>query len=180
MAKSRTEIVHLESFGGCERFAPSGDASAILKSSDPSGLLFKPVNRRNKYLFTARKRSLGQGYIFRSVCQEFCPRGGRGYPSMPCRSHWGMDPPGHAPPGKEVPPWQGSTPSGRKHPAWEGGTPLPARKHIPPARKHPLGKEAPTLGRRQPPNGYCCGRYASYWNAFLLKIFYQQINVNFC
>ena len=26
--------------------------------------------------FTARKRSLGQGNIFRSMCQEFCPRGG--------------------------------------------------------------------------------------------------------
>ena len=26
-------------------------------------------------LITARKRSLGQGNIFRSVCQEFCPRG---------------------------------------------------------------------------------------------------------
>ena len=25
---------------------------------------------------SARKRSLGQGNIFRSVCQEFCPRGG--------------------------------------------------------------------------------------------------------
>ena len=59
-------------------------------------------------IFTARKRSLGQGNIFRSVCQEFCPRGGGGggvlsqhalqvvsqhalqqvsrgcYPSMPC------------------------------------------------------------------------------------------------
>ena len=27
-------------------------------------------------LFTARKQSLGQGNIFRSVCQEFCSRGG--------------------------------------------------------------------------------------------------------
>ena len=26
-------------------------------------------------IFTARKRSLGQGNIFRSVCQEFCPQG---------------------------------------------------------------------------------------------------------
>ena len=56
-------------------------------------------------VFTAHKRSLGQGNIFRSVCQEFCPQWGevsqhalqlvsqhalqvsRGwYPSMPCRS----------------------------------------------------------------------------------------------
>ena len=27
-------------------------------------------------IFTARKRSLGQGNIFRSMCQEFYPRGG--------------------------------------------------------------------------------------------------------
>ena len=27
-------------------------------------------------IVTARKRSLGQGNIFRSVCQEFCPHGG--------------------------------------------------------------------------------------------------------
>ena len=26
-------------------------------------------------IFTLRKRSLGQGNIFRSVCQEFCPQG---------------------------------------------------------------------------------------------------------
>ena len=28
-------------------------------------------------IITAHKRSLGQGNIFRSVCQEFCPGGGR-------------------------------------------------------------------------------------------------------
>ena len=28
------------------------------------------------FFFTARKRSLGQGNIFSSMCQEFCPRGG--------------------------------------------------------------------------------------------------------
>ena len=30
----------------------------------------------NPKVFSARKRSLGQGNIFRSVCQEFCPQGG--------------------------------------------------------------------------------------------------------
>ena len=28
------------------------------------------------YIFTAHKRSLGQGNIFSNVCQEFCPPGG--------------------------------------------------------------------------------------------------------
>ena len=39
-------------------------------------------------IFTARKRSLGQGNIFRSVCQEFCPQGG-------CMV-WGVHGPGGA------------------------------------------------------------------------------------
>ena len=33
------------------------------------------VNRLLYCIITGRKRSLGQGYIFRSVCQEFCPQG---------------------------------------------------------------------------------------------------------
>ena len=36
-----------------------------------------PVSRiKSNALVTARKRSLGQGSIFRSVCQEFCSQGG--------------------------------------------------------------------------------------------------------
>ena len=31
-----------------------------------------------RHIFTACKRSLGQGNIFRSVCQEFCPSEGGG------------------------------------------------------------------------------------------------------
>ena len=46
-------------------------------------------------LITARKRSLGQGNSFRSVCQEFCPQGG--IPA--CLAYLGI--------GHMVPPWQG-------------------------------------------------------------------------
>ena len=59
-------------------------------------------------IITARKRSLGQGNIFTSVCQEFCSQGG-------CLVPGGV--------------WR------------------------PPLR-----------------DGYCCGWYASYWNAFLFYI----------
>ena len=41
-------------------------------------------------MFTARKRSLGQGNNFTSVCQEFCSHGGGCYPSMHCRWHPSM------------------------------------------------------------------------------------------
>ena len=37
-------------------------------------------------VITARKRTLGHGNIFRSVCQEFCPRGG-GLPQRMLRYH---------------------------------------------------------------------------------------------
>ena len=43
-------------------------------------------------IFTARKRSLGQCTIFRSVCQEFCPHGG-------CLLLRGLLPEGSAPRG---------------------------------------------------------------------------------
>ena len=47
------------------------------------------------FFITARKRSLGQGNIFRSVCQEFCPQWGRGSASV----HTGIPhPPEQAPP----------------------------------------------------------------------------------
>ena len=42
-------------------------------------------------VITAHKRSLGQGNIFRSVCQEFCPQGGCLLGGVP-----GGDPPGTA------------------------------------------------------------------------------------
>ena len=40
-----------------------------------SGLTYKLFSNFPA-IFTARKRSLGQGNIFRSVCQDFCPQGG--------------------------------------------------------------------------------------------------------
>ena len=90
----------------------------VLRSSS---IIFAIISSWPCVFFTARKRSLGQGSIFRSVCQEFCPRGrgvvsqhalqvvsqhalqvsGGWYPSMPCRSQahtqgrsWGVLPGG--------------------------------------------------------------------------------------
>ena len=36
----------------------------------------------------------------------------------------------------------------------------------------------PPRQTRPPPDGYCSGRYASYWNAFLLKIVFDVLNLN--
>ena len=57
-----------------------------------------PSSIHNYSIFTARKRSLGQGNIFIGVCQEFCSRGvvcfrGVSAPGWPCLLPGGMSAP---------------------------------------------------------------------------------------
>ena len=155
------------------------------------------------YITTASIRSLGQGNIFRSVCQEFCPQGGW-YPSMHCRWYLSMPcmSPGPHPRGKlrglawgvsrptprgevEVSSLGGvskPTPGGVSRPTPGGGSPGP----------HLGGSPGPHLGggvgipactEADPPlatDSYCCRQYASYWNAFLLpNNFSVDIGLNF-
>ena len=106
-------------------------------------------------------------------------QGGRWYPSMPCRF------PGPHPRGKfrglaggvsrstskgEV---QGSGWGGLQVHTWgrvsrptPGGSPGP---HPGGLQAHTQGGCIPACTEADPPNGYCCGRYASYWNAFLYR-----------
>ena len=110
-------------------------------------------------IFTARKRSLGQGNIFIGVCQEFCSRGGgclirRGVCSGgSCLLLGGCLLPGGV--------------------STEGGCLLlggvsAAGGVVCPWGVSALGNVCSQGGAWwRPPNGYCCGRYASYWNAFL-------------
>ena len=99
------------------------------------------------YRYLPPTTKLGQGNIFRSVCQEFCPWGGgvvvsqhalqvsRPTPREKLRGlAWGVSRP---------------TPRGVSRP-----TPGGVSQHAPRQTPHPA-------------DGYCCGRYASYWNAFL-------------
>ena len=81
-------------------------------------------------LITVRKRSLGQGNIFSSVCQEFCSQRGR----VPGQVH----------------PQAGTSP-------WAGTPPTPPTRYT-----HRAG----TCWEIRATSG----RYASYRNAFLLKI----------
>ena len=112
-------------------------------------------------IFTARKRSLGQGNIFIGVCQEFCSQGGSA--SVHARNeavHAGKE----APPGKE---------------------PVHAGKEAPPKEAVHAGKEAPHYhapspqDHAPPPPGTreirrTRGWYASYWNAILSTIIVTQ------
>ena len=81
------------------------------------------------WVFTARKRSLGQGNVFTGVCLSTGEVPGPGG-------------------------WRGCLLPGGV-PALGGGVPAPG------------GLVWGVPGGDLPPDGYCCGRYASYWNAFL-------------
>ena len=81
------------------------------------------------------------------------------------------------PPGPGTPPWdqvhhpqgrytpRAGTPWDQVHPPGPGTPPgtryTPRTRYPPPGQVHPPGPGTP------PADGYCCGRYASYWNAFL-------------
>ena len=94
---------------------------------------------------------LGQGNIFTSVCQEFCPRGWRCLPQ--CMLGY-TTPPGSRPPGADTPQ--------SRHPPEQ----TPRTRQTPPL----LWKQTP------PPREADCtirsttGRYASYRNAFLFQM----------
>ena len=70
-------------------------------------------------LFTARKRSLGQGNIFTSVCQEFFSQWDLPHCML------GYHPLARQTPLARRPPWQGNTPLASQ-------TPPPARQRDPP------------------------------------------------
>ena len=102
---------------------------------------------------------LGQGYIFTGVCDSVHGGGGgwgwypsmhcRWYPSMPCSR--GCAIPACLAGGVPAPGGclvQGGCSGGG---AWSGGCLLPGG----------------LLLVETPPDGHCCGWYASYWNAFL-------------
>ena len=99
---------------------------------------------RNLHLLPAATK-LGQVNIFTSMCQEFCPRGGRVSASV----HAGI----HTPPDQADTPWTRQTPP----------PPDQADTHPPPGPGRPP-READSSIRST------SGRYASYWNAFLLNL----------
>ena len=97
--------------------------------------------RLTRILFLPSATYLRQGNVFTPVCHSVH----RGvYPSM----HWDRHPPG------------------RHIPACTGAD-NPPGKHTPRADTHPSGRHHHPWADTPTGNGYCCGWYASYWNAFL-------------
>ena len=115
------------------------------------------------FIFTASKRSLGQGNIFAPVCHSVrgggipaCLAGLKGLGIPAClaglQAHtWGGSLRGLAGGGSPGPH------PGQSLRGLAGGSPGP---HSGGGSQHALS--------RLPPDGYCHGQYTSYWNAFLL------------
>ena len=84
----------------------------------------------------------------------------------------------HPPPWDQVHPGPGTPPGTRYTPP---GTRCPPRQ-VPPRQVHPLGPGTPRQVHPlpTPAHGYCCGRYASYWNAFLLLDIFAIIQADSC
>ena len=130
-------------------------------------------------LFFIALNELGQGYVFTRVCDSV-HRGWypsmhcRWYPSMPCsRSRGGWYPsmpcriPGLHPRGKLRGLARGisrPTPGGVSPGPQKGGGLLREQWGSAPGGACSGGVWSP------PCDSYCCGRYASYWNAFLYKL----------
>ena len=124
-----------------------------------------------------------EGYLFTPVCQSFCSQGGLAQCMLGCQT----PSPDEAPPRPGTPPVQAPP---------RAGTPSPLEQ-APPRSRHPLEQAPHSSWSRHPPeqappgagtppragppapppprsrDGYCCGRYASYWNAFLWNIYFQ-------
>ena len=115
-------------------------------------------------LFTARKRSLGQGNIFRSVCQEFCSQEDAGSALV----HAGIPtPPGPGTPPEQTPPLGPGTPWDQAPPSGPGtlsgpGTPGPGT----PGPGTP--QQQCMLGDRQQAGGMHPTGMQSCWGKFLL------------
>ena len=98
-----------------------------------------------------------------------CPQGGGWGCLSQCMVGYtpGADiPRSRRPPGADTPPEQ-------THPLEQ--TPPPGSRH------HPPGVDTPQSTHPPPPprDGHCCGRYGSYWNAFLFITVYVNINITF-
>ena len=161
------------------------------------------------FIFTARKRSLGQGNIFAPVCHSVHRGGVHGQVPPGQVHHPGqVNPSAGTPPGRYpqagIPPSQvhpldryprqvhpkAGTPQGRYTPRQVhplAGTPPPRQVH-PPGRVHPpLGRYTPLWAGTPPRQVHplhagirsTSGRYAPYWNAFLLylcsKIYFHRV-----
>ena len=133
------------------------------------------------YIYYRPKRSFGQGNVFTPVCDSVNRGGGVPDQTPPLRTR--QVPPG---PGR-YPPRAGRTPPGPgRYPPGPGRYPPRPGRYPPRTRQEPLPlPPAPSPRDQIPPPGTAdsgirstFGRYASYWNAFLLIHFIGHVACN--
>ena len=147
---------------------------------------YRPQRSWGKVMFLRVCDSVhrGRGWYPSMHCRWYpsmpCSSSPGGYPSMPCRfpgPHPGGKLRGLAGGGSPGPHPRGKLrvwPGGFSRPTLGGGSSRPTPGGI--SRPTPGGSPGPHPGVcGRPTNGYCCGWYASYWNAFLLHLL--QISV---
>ena len=78
---------------------------------------------------------------------------------------------GYHPLGADTPPEPG-TPPGADPPGSRHSHTQTPPEQTPPGTRHPSSGSRPPLA-----DGYCCGRYASYWNAFLFEIEFGSVGI---
>ena len=145
----------------------TGPWSLPLPYRDPLSSHHVPLPGPNKnFYFYYRLQRSCEGYVFTRVCLS---TGGG--------SAWVGTPPGPGtPPWDQVHPVRPGKPPRTRYtprpgtPPYQVHTP-PDQVHTPPDQVHtPPGiTGTPPRPGTPPRGGYCCGRYASYWNAFLLE-----------
>ena len=148
---------------------------APLLISQPASTIF-PLS--SYFLPPAMK--LVQGNIFRSVRQEFCPRGRGGVGvSRPTPkgkvegSGWVREVSRPTPDGDlQAHTWGVSGPhlGGGLQAHTQGGSPGPHLGGLQAQAQAQGCVTQHTLRQTPPADGYCCGWYTSYWNAFLLPL----------
>ena len=135
--------------------------------------------------FYRPQRSCGQGNIFTRVCHSFCSQGGGGLPQCMLGYHppktrqthpLEQTPPrpGRHPPEQTPPQTRQTPPRADTTPPWIRQTP-PRTRQTPPEQTPPQTRQTPPWTRQTTPPKKAdfsirstSGRYASYWNAFLL------------
>ena len=105
-----------------------------------------------------------ESYVFTGICLS---EGGCLPQCMVGYTPQSRHPPGADPPPRNRQPSRSRHPAGSRHTSLGADTP-PPRADTPPEQTHPQEQTPPWEQTTPPRDGHCCGRYASYWNAFLL------------
>ena len=196
---SRPQCVHyrLINFRN-DQFQPKGYFSLTLS------VFFRKQSMFNNILIYYHPQRSWEGYVFTGLCLstrgldrdplDRDPGSASVYAGIPhTHTHTHTHPGSRHPPGADTPQSRHpleqtpqskhlrSRPPGSRHPPWADTSPgadPPSRHPSPLGADTPLEQTPPPEADNPPENGHCCGRYASYWNAFLLTIKGQIFTLN--